>query len=209
VLSSLLLFAFSSFYSSVTMYTIEDIFSPLDREVEVQTHFSYASSELASPLVYTQASPTTFKIKKSDSSEVVSDKTRSIISSRYTMSEFEKDIEKEPAVVKRGWRFYGTFACLALLNFICAIDATILSVALPVRYPCLCLYALLMNSKDHRHRFERHNCDSGILVRDIFSTDLNGLRAYMGVLFPYHRTKIGLARGTVALHNWNCHCLRR
>lgn len=35
----------------------------------------------------------------------------------------------------RGWRFYGTFACLAILNFICAIDATILSVALPVRLP--------------------------------------------------------------------------
>ncbi|PMD57931.1 MFS general substrate transporter [Hyaloscypha bicolor E] len=31
----------------------------------------------------------------------------------------------------RGWRFYGTFACLALLNLICAIDATILAVALP------------------------------------------------------------------------------
>jgi hypothetical protein len=36
-------------------------------------------------------------------------------------------------VKKRGWRFYGTFACLALLNLVCAIDATILSVALPVR----------------------------------------------------------------------------
>jgi len=34
---------------------------------------------------------------------------------------------------KRGWRFFGTFACLALLNLICAIDGTILSVALPVR----------------------------------------------------------------------------
>jgi hypothetical protein len=32
----------------------------------------------------------------------------------------------------RGWRFYGTFACLALLNLVCAIDATILAVALPV-----------------------------------------------------------------------------
>jgi len=32
----------------------------------------------------------------------------------------------------RDWRFYGTFACLALLNLVCAIDATILAVALPV-----------------------------------------------------------------------------
>lgn len=34
---------------------------------------------------------------------------------------------------RRGWRFYGSFACLALLNLVCAIDATVLSVALPVR----------------------------------------------------------------------------
>jgi uncharacterized membrane protein YhaH (DUF805 family) len=39
----------------------------------------------------------------------------------------------DPKKPGRGWRFYGTFACLALLNLICAIDATILAVALPVR----------------------------------------------------------------------------
>lgn len=38
----------------------------------------------------------------------------------------------EQQKMKRGWRFYGTFFCLAILNFICAVDATILSVALPV-----------------------------------------------------------------------------
>ncbi|KAH8811638.1 major facilitator superfamily-domain-containing protein [Xylogone sp. PMI_703] len=37
----------------------------------------------------------------------------------------------EEAPPKRNWRFYGTFGCLALLNFVCAIDATILSVSLP------------------------------------------------------------------------------
>jgi hypothetical protein len=126
------------------MYTIEDIFSPLDADVNVQTHFNYASSERSSlPSVYTQASPTTFKIKKTESSEGVPDNTKSIISSRYTMSEFEKEIEA-PAAVKRGWRFYGTFACLALLNLICAIDATILSVALPVR-SSLSAFAYLAN----------------------------------------------------------------
>ncbi|KAM0161597.1 hypothetical protein ACHAPG_002239 [Botrytis cinerea] len=39
--------------------------------------------------------------------------------------------EEQPVSIKRGWRFYGTFGTLALLNLICAIDATILSVALP------------------------------------------------------------------------------
>jgi hypothetical protein len=47
------------------------------------------------------------------------------------ISEMQK--EEQPVSVKRGWRFYGTFGTLALLNLICAIDATILSVALPVR----------------------------------------------------------------------------
>lgn len=48
-------------------------------------------------------------------------------------SEIKEAAEMEQAFTKRGWRFYGTISCLALVNFICAIDATILSVALPVR----------------------------------------------------------------------------
>jgi hypothetical protein len=47
------------------------------------------------------------------------------------ISEMQK--EEQPVLVKRGWRFYRTFGTLALLNLICAINATILSVALPVR----------------------------------------------------------------------------
>ncbi|KAG4026726.1 hypothetical protein MFRU_037g00370 [Monilinia fructicola] len=47
------------------------------------------------------------------------------------------DLEKsdmppiDPNSKKRGWRFFGSFACLAILNLVCAVDATILSVALP------------------------------------------------------------------------------
>ncbi|KAH7418703.1 major facilitator superfamily domain-containing protein [Cadophora sp. MPI-SDFR-AT-0126] len=48
----------------------------------------------------------------------------------YEISEMQK--EEQPVLIKRGWRFYGTFGTLALLNLICAIDATILSVALPI-----------------------------------------------------------------------------
>ncbi|TGO48738.1 hypothetical protein BCON_0231g00220 [Botryotinia convoluta] len=43
----------------------------------------------------------------------------------------KSDMQTEPESKKRGWRFYGSFACLAILNLVCAIDATILSVALP------------------------------------------------------------------------------
>jgi hypothetical protein len=52
-----------------------------------------------------------------------------------TVTEMEKEKVEVAAAVNRGWRFYGAFACLALLNLICAIDATILSVALPVISP--------------------------------------------------------------------------
>ena len=44
---------------------------------------------------------------------------------------------EQPVPVRRGWKFYGTFATLAILNFICAIDATILAVALPVGDPAI------------------------------------------------------------------------
>ncbi len=49
-------------------------------------------------------------------------------------SVMETKTREDPVSKKsgRGWRFYGTFACLALLNLVCAIDATILAVALPV-----------------------------------------------------------------------------
>ncbi|KAK6607518.1 major facilitator superfamily transporter [Botrytis cinerea] len=43
----------------------------------------------------------------------------------------KSDLPIEPESKNRGWRFYGSFACLAILNLVCAIDATILSVALP------------------------------------------------------------------------------
>ncbi|KAH8586638.1 major facilitator superfamily domain-containing protein [Bisporella sp. PMI_857] len=51
-------------------------------------------------------------------------------------------MEKQFVSVKKGWRFNGTFGTLALFNFICAIDATILSVALP-NYKCSTVFQLL------------------------------------------------------------------
>lgn len=40
--------------------------------------------------------------------------------------------EEQSIPAKRPWRFYGAFATLALLNLICAINVTVLLVALPV-----------------------------------------------------------------------------
>lgn len=37
--------------------------------------------------------------------------------------------------VSDAWRFYGSFACLSLLNFVCDISITALSAALPVSIP--------------------------------------------------------------------------
>lgn len=33
---------------------------------------------------------------------------------------------------KHGWRFYAAFGCLCIISLVCALDATSLSVALPV-----------------------------------------------------------------------------
>lgn len=66
----------------------------------------------------------------------VYDRVPSLKDSELSMETTKLDIEKTEVEVKtkRGWRFFGTFACLAILNLICAVDATILAVALPVGY---------------------------------------------------------------------------
>jgi hypothetical protein len=40
--------------------------------------------------------------------------------------------DTKPSLCKGDWRFLAAFGCLSLINLMCAIDATILSVALPV-----------------------------------------------------------------------------
>lgn len=81
----------------------------------------------------------------------------------------EMKMEEQPVSVKRGWRFHGTFGTLALINLICAIDATILSVALPVRDYLKHLDSTLIKLQDNRYRFERHHCYSVFLGWDIIS----------------------------------------
>lgn len=116
----------------------EDLFSPLDREVIISTNFDIGSSEEGQharpkykmPYPPPQAPrkvsiprkpvPVYDRIQSTSDSELSLDITTSL--------KIEKELEVK---VNRGWRFYGTFACLAILNLICAIDATILAVALP------------------------------------------------------------------------------
>jgi hypothetical protein len=78
-------------------------------------------------------------------------------------------MEGQPVSVKGGWRFNGTFGTLALLNLICAIDATILSVALPVRNYPSCPDNILIILQDNSYRFERHYCHPSFLGGDFVS----------------------------------------
>ena len=51
-----------------------------------------------------------------------------------TTSAIQDDVAEPGTILfKRGWRFYGTFGSLCLVNLICALDATILANALQVR----------------------------------------------------------------------------
>lgn len=43
-------------------------------------------------------------------------------------------LDTKSHVSKGDWHFLAVFGCLSLINLMCAIDATILSVALPVRH---------------------------------------------------------------------------
>jgi hypothetical protein len=81
----------------------------------------------------------------------------------------EMGMEEQPVSVKRGWRFHGTFGTLALINLICAIDATILLVALPVRDYSSHPDTMLIIRQDNSYRFERHHCHPSFLGRDFVS----------------------------------------
>ena len=81
---------------------------------------------------------------------------------------FEMEEERH-ASVKRSWRFYGTFGTLALLNLICAIDATILSVALPVSDSSDTRDTMLTTRQDNSYRFKRNHCYPSFLGWDFIS----------------------------------------
>lgn len=161
------------------MNTTEELFSPLDGDVSLQTRFS-DSSGLISPIL----SPTykhydaEYQYRSLGSGirrdsiprkpvpngyaklhgHAHSDSFNTILTDN-TITTIEEEKREQDVAVKRCWRFYGTFACLALLNLICAIDATILSVALPVRHISLLIDFMLTDPKDNSNKFERHHCD--------------------------------------------------
>jgi hypothetical protein len=146
------------------MNTNEQLFSPLDGDVSLQTRFG-DSTGLISPILsptykhydaaYQYRSPGPGARKDSIPRKPVpgsyaklhghahTDSFNTMLTDN-TFTTIEEEKREQDVVVKRGWRFYGTFACLALLNLICAIDATILSVALPVR-PILLLIKSMLN----------------------------------------------------------------
>jgi hypothetical protein len=128
-----------------------------------------------------------------------------------TTVQVEKDVEDnvvDEIKVKRGWRFNGTFACLAILNLICSIDATILSVALPVRYS-LSLYTITLIFVDNCHRPKRNDSSTSFLVRDILPPLLNRLSANMGFILAYHRPQVSSPLCTITFYHWYNPCLCR
>ena len=134
------------------MYSQEDLFSPLDGDISLQTRFTVGPGKDGYAFESTPLSPLSplppFSIKtdakyKNLPRFSIPRKSLPVYEPFHTQNEYfstmqanrSSEMEKDEQLVpvKRGWKFYGTFATLALLNLICAIDATILSVALPVR----------------------------------------------------------------------------
>ena len=135
--------------------------------------------------------------------------------------------DEQPCSIKKGWRFYGTLSTLALLNFICAVDATILAVALPVSdRPHILLAVVLIISADDRHRSKRHNSYTGFLGWHQFSlvrvtrTSIHSplltqsqmfssIPAELGILFTRHRAQGNHTDGIAFILCRNCDLLRR
>lgn len=59
--------------------------------------------------------------------------SRSMTTSTISVTK-KNTLDTQSHVSKGDWHFVAVFGCLSLINLMCAIDATILSVALPVRY---------------------------------------------------------------------------
>jgi hypothetical protein len=138
-----------------TDYSIEDIFSPLngdmgvlmehldvENKVDPQPEPQLRAIYMNSTHISTPPRQYTIPRKQLPVYQKVPMSHDSYISTQTDSSDTRIQMEKDGQVnvedindekPKRSWQFYGTFACLAILNLICAIDATILSVALPVR----------------------------------------------------------------------------
>jgi len=133
------------------MYSQENIFSPLNGDVSLQNRFAFdfekdgagnafESTPLSPHSQFSVEADAQYKSIRRYSvarkplpvyKQVNKNHNESLSAMQADESSMENDTKTVP--VKRGWRFYGTFATLALVNLICAIDATILSVALQVR----------------------------------------------------------------------------
>lgn len=90
--------------------------------------------------------------------------------------------------IKIGWRFLGVFFALAVVNLVCAIDATILAVALPV---CICEYVIPMKVYTNEDGLDniycsRRHCSRGILGGNLVPPYFNRIPAIMGLLLPYN-----------------------
>lgn len=130
-------------------YSIGDIFSPLDGDISLLDRLALFEPEAyRSPSPNGMVPPPTDAFQRPRGASTTSSSKKSVFtynklrvgstsSSNSSLKtdnkrDFDVGVVVEADVVKRGWRFFGTFACLAILNFICSIDATILSVALSV-----------------------------------------------------------------------------
>lgn len=68
------------------------------------------------------------KCSKQNAASLVPQQDVSVRDSTITL----EDKPLAPPATKFGWRFIGVFFALCVVNLVCAIDATILAVALPV-----------------------------------------------------------------------------
>jgi MFS family permease len=140
------------------MASSEDIFSPLNLDFDVAPDFSieagFQGPQKVLPPIYKEIEfqnlPWHDSIPRKPIPALGESYTHHYTNSFDTMQtdtmSDTSPMKEEAVTAKRGWRFYGTFGCLALLNLICAIDATILSVALPVCISSLTITTHLLTS---------------------------------------------------------------
>ena len=140
--------------------------------------------------------------------EVLQSDTSNILS----VDSMPSSAKEELVPVKRGWRFYGAFASLCVVNLVLALDGTSVSVALPVCVLCDLSHhiearrlILMVVTTDHssRTQWDRH---SSFLDWDIISFDFSCGTANVRITVSHLRTSTTFIVCFDTLHSGSYRC---
>jgi hypothetical protein len=106
-----------------------DSFQSLDRGSFHYQHPTFGSQSVNVRSGHQQSPPPRPSTRQGYANPLKEDITLTSTEIKY----FDRPVPSGLASTSPGWRFHAAFGCLCLVNLVCALDATSLAVAIPVR----------------------------------------------------------------------------